>query len=319
MNYEKWKTLTDGAFFKNYPMDIFMPDLGSKFFSCKAELPFSPSFPGSKTEYGIPLSLTGLKMIREEIIAGAERIERAVQIAFKVHKKSVGWFEVKAGKGKGKTTQCSLMCDLFVSARRDRQGEHPLEKSKWCACPVATSLLVFDNESKTTFAPAWAVLKGMEGVRERSRPRHQYWREPVDPVCWPHVLKNEWINLHFKQLPAKEKVTKASRREKYAQKKRAKEFKEQARLKAEKEAQQKAELLESKKKREEAKKKRFAELPRKNNVSIRWKEWSRSKGRFISEEFEADGVDLLFAGKRTYVIFPDGKEMIKKTDNVEIL
>lgn len=288
-----------------YSMDIYEPDLGSKFFRCEHLLPF---FSGSLR---LPsFGLKWLKEIKKEILGSAERVEKALKDSHEL-----GWVPVvETGKSGDKTTQCKVVCDLYVSDSAHWRLESPEVTGKKFSCWIPTSLLEKTSLGET-FAPTWVVVKNLQKNRGKGRLH----RVPSERNIWPDFLKKEWIDLHLSQLPDEDQVLKEARRIK-AEARRAKAAWEKSeRERRESKAKEDAAAAESERRREAAKQKRFATLPRESNVSVKWKEWSRINGRYVAEEMQADGVDLIFAGKRTYIIFPDGDEIIKKSDNVEIV
>lgn len=292
-----------------FSIDIYEPDFGSKFFRVGLLLPFS-----SLSSRLPNLGPKWLDDIKKELLGSAARMEKAM----KTSTKHLGWVPVvETGRRGAKTTQCNVICDLYASGPKYWGMEPPAVVGKKFSCWVSTSLLEKSSLGEA-FAPTWVVAKNFE-----KKTGDRYHKAPSERNVWPDFLQNEWVDLHLNQLPDKEQVLKEARRAK-AKARRAKAAweKRENREREEREARKAAEAAaaaESERRREAAKQKRFATLPQESNVSVKWKEWSRINGRYVAEEMQADGVDLIFAGKRTYIIFPDGDEIIKKSDNVVIV
>lgn len=231
-----------------------------------------------------------------------------------------GWYRVKVKKGKdddpaAKTVKCSISC------RYDLDGimMMPCAEVRLHVATFRVPRSLLHEEALDCYCPAWAVHKGLEETKRRSPGRmDKVTRIPAEAPCWPPALKARWIRLHLESLPTLEVLEAVSlerERETAQSQAEAQQVQERARLAREKaEAERKADEEKARAKKE----KRRESMECRKCVNIRWKEWTRKGGKYVSEVCEAEGVDLYFSGDRTYIVFPDGDELIRKAANVEI-
>ncbi len=286
MDCKKIRTLNTGSFFEKYPMDLTEPDLGSRFFSVKKEV---PTFKG--IFYVTP------QKIQEELQSFARGIDKKM----KRTRKNVGWISVKVEKEKGKMAKCALPCDLYWHAGPGRD-EKPFDR-KECSTWIATSLLVF--EENTTFAPLWAICKGLESTRQRVRSKsHKYYREPVGDRCWPQLLQREWINRHLAQLPSQDEFDKEQ------QKTRDEEAARFAKEKAEREAELQNMHLE-----------KNQSTVQHYNKTVLLVNFHKGETGWAMETEEVQGADVFYFLSRSraaIVVLPDGRELVKARENVRL-
>lgn len=249
----------------------------------------------------------GLSEVRDLIARRADQI--AAQLS---QDKRGGWYRVKVSKREqeAKSVKCRIPCRL--------EG---FEVGKPSECTFWAPLSRLHAEGKNFYCPGWLVHKGLEKTTDRSPTaawRHVT-RVPVEPPCWPEGLMQEWIQCQHDQLPTQNALDAArqEREQKASQDLvQAKEAVERARLEKEKKEQER-EYAEARKREQTSKIRAVMEC--KKNVNIRWKEWTRKGGKCTVASYETEGVDLYFSGDRTYIVFPDGDELIKKASNVEII
>jgi len=230
-----------------------------------------------------------------------------------------GWYRVKVKNGKNddpaaKNVKCSISC-------RYDDGMMPCAEVQLHVATFWAPRSRLHEEALDCYCPAWVVHKGLEETKRRSRFRrmNKITRTPAEAPCWPPGLKAKWIRLHLERLPTPEALEEARELNAAVWKAKTRQSEERdrpARL-AREEAAKAAQLATAKARAQ--KEKRREEMECRKSVNIRWKEWTRKGGRYVAESCEADGVDLYFSGDRTYIVFPDGDELIKKASSVEIL
>jgi len=255
-------------------------------------------------------TLEALAALKENIVQRADEIEKDMC------EKNGGWLLVKVGKKEstgGKSVQCSIPC--LLENEEERRKEHDVERQEH-NCTFWAPKSQLHQEGREHYCPGWLVKKGLERTSERSNRRFGARRLPVPSQVWPRGLKEAWIEAHLIQLPTEEEVAKLAQeneRQRNKSKKEAERQAEEARLERERrdeEAKKEAARLQKRKE------KRRAGMECRKNVTIVWNEWRKQSGKFVAEEYEAEGVDLYFSGERVYVVFEDGEEIIKKKSNI---
>ena len=273
------------------------------------------SFSNARIHSATPEALVELKGYIE---ARADEIEKEMR------GKGAAWLPVRVSKREsnaGRSVQCSIQVFYAYSKgtrAEARQSVPQMDISEHTAAFWAPKSRIH-QEGGEFYCPTWLVEKGLEKTRERSKHysrMDEAHRLPVHPQVWPRGLKQRWVDAHLSQLPCEEEITRVAlekeRQWAVACQESDRHWEEVRLEKERREEEAKKEAA----RRQKLKEKRFESLESRKNVNVAWKEWKKQGGRFVAEEYEAEGVDLYFAGERVYIVFEDGEEIIKKKSSI---
>ncbi|MGE4338706.1 MAG: hypothetical protein AB7E55_22410 [Pigmentiphaga sp.] len=281
-----------------FAVDVFNPYLGSKFYSIR---PLKSHF----VPFLQSIKCKNLDQFWELIVQATANIEKQAV------RDGQGWVGVSIVSKTEKGVRVEVE---FDGVGHDGRVVHQCRKL-W----FPRAFLEEDTAGeKVAFLPAWLVRKKLLGKKIIFE--HETIR--FTEHCWPDHLKQEWIEAHLEQLPDEKEFSEAEKklakeREREREKQRCRDEK-RPKEQAERDRELALEREEERCKKEARREERKAAADHKD-VSVRWKSWTRSGGRFTADWCGAEEVEVLHKGKRAYIIFPDGNEIIKKKDNVEIV
>ncbi|MHB8975522.1 MAG: hypothetical protein ACYDAI_02515 [Trichloromonadaceae bacterium] len=240
----------------------------------------------------------------------------------------LGHQRVKAGKGKTEASR-KITIEIFKNhylGDGQNDGAPPERSEVHFFAPA--SMIYTDPQGQDWLSDYFVRQKLAEKSKRAWYKKDSYQRTPCHKPEWAH--RESFLELHLHQIPAQEAVDSHLER-------RAAEKREQLeRLAAEREAERLAweagaparEVAAAARAVAKAKAEARTALAREKmekheGVNVRWFEWEQRKnGKYktrVKVEEAAENVTLRISGDRTYIVFSNGAEIMKKSSNVEIL
>lgn len=239
-----------------------------------------------------------------------DRVERALLIVKR------GYYPVKAGKGKtDKSRRIRIEC---------RCGDRPDAPAIVSSFYAPASQVVLGPPGprglRNAYLPCFIVMRELKEVAARAQYNSQRFdRIPIAHACWPPHFKQQLFDALVSQLPHADIIADEIRAREARQEMSMKQQTEAAQLEAQKRDID-PEMREKKQtKAKAARLRREQKMERRIDVHVKWHAWTRARGRFVPQYYEAAHVSVLISGAASYILFPDGRRLRVHTANLEYL